>query len=72
MRYTTREMEGLAIYWAIGQFDMFLKGTKFIVKTDHKSLLALPKGRGYATRLDKWFANLESNYSLANLSKRQR
>ena len=68
VRYTTREMEGLAIYWAIGQFDMFLKGTKFIVKTDHKSLLALPKWRGYATMLDKWFANLESNYSFRLIS----
>src|SRR6185437_13673334 len=60
-------MEGLAIYWSIGQFDMFLKGTKFIVKTDHKSLLALAKGRGYSTRLDKWSANQESNFRLISV-----
>src|SRR6185437_14724340 len=32
-RYTTREMEGVAIYWAIGQFSPFLLGRKFTVQT---------------------------------------
>src|SRR6185437_12082469 len=60
--YPVREQEGLAVYWAIENLRPLLQSRKFTVKTDHKSLLALPRSRGTSSRLDKWFSKLEADY----------
>ncbi|XP_039438143.1 uncharacterized protein K02A2.6-like [Culex pipiens pallens] len=58
-RYSVLDKEALAIYWAIGRFDMYLRGKFFVVLTDHKPLVKI-----FATesapneRQQRWVLNL--------------
>ena len=61
-RYSTNELELLAIVWALEHFKYYLYGNKFILQTDHQALLsALKNNRGiktYQSRLSRWVDRL--------------
>jgi hypothetical protein len=42
-RYSTIHKEALAIKWGIEHFKQYLTGVRFLVQTDHRPLMALPK-----------------------------
>ena len=49
-RYSTNELELLAIVWALEHFKYYLYGNKFTLQTDHQALLsALKNNRGNRT-----------------------
>lgn len=57
--YSVIHREALAIYWATQKFYQYLKGTKFILQSDHKPLLAIfGENKGIpqmaAGRLQRW------------------
>jgi len=53
--YSTIEQECLATVWAIQQFQNFLYGKEFVLKTDHQPLLYLGKAQyGQNGRLMRW------------------
>ena len=61
-RYSTNELELLAIVWALEHFKYYLYGNKFTLQTDHQALLsALKNNRGnktYQSRLSRWVDRL--------------
>ena len=61
-RYSTNEIEFLAIVWALEHFKYCLYGDKFTLQTDHQALLsALKNNRGnktYQSRLFRWVDKL--------------
>ena len=61
-RYSTNELELLAVVWSLEQFKYYLYGTEFILQTDHQALLsALKENRGnktYQSRLTRWVDRL--------------
>ncbi|KAL7293237.1 hypothetical protein TKK_0013377 [Trichogramma kaykai] len=68
--YSVIHKEALAIYWSVNKFFQYLKGTHFILSTDHKPLLALlgaEKGipQMAAGRMQRWAYFLNGfNYTL--------
>src|SRR6185437_4125866 len=66
IRYSVRELEALAIVWAIDKFSTYLRPKKFVVWTDQPSLQwllkqDLPKGRllNWAHRLRQYDFTIE-------------
>ena len=61
-RYSTNELELLAIVWVLEHFKYYLYGNKFTLQTDHQALLsALKNNRGnktYQSRLSRWVDRL--------------
>ena len=61
-RYSTNELELLAVIWSLEHFKYYLYGSQFILQTDHQALLsALKENRGnktYQSRLTRWFDRL--------------
>ena len=57
-RYSTNELELLAVVWAVEHFKHYLHGQEFKILTDHQALLsALNENRGnktYQSRLTRW------------------
>ena len=57
-KYSTNELELLAIVWSCEQFRTFLLGNHFVILTDHKAIIsALKTNRGnktYQSRLTRW------------------
>ncbi|XP_023248186.1 uncharacterized protein K02A2.6-like [Copidosoma floridanum] len=68
--YSVIHKEALAIYWGVTKFYQYLKGTQFLLETDHKPLLAsLGEEKGIpqmaAGRLQRWAHFLSGfNYTL--------
>ena len=58
--YSTREQEALAILFAIDEFNDFVKGRRFTVITDHRSLSWLMKVPILKGRLLNWAYKLRS------------
>ena len=56
-RYSTNELELLAIVWALEHFKYYLYGNKFILQTDHQALLSALKNnrrnKTYQSRLSR-------------------
>ncbi|OMH84444.1 Retrovirus-related Pol polyprotein from transposon [Zancudomyces culisetae] len=59
--YSISHLEGLAVVWAVVKFKYYIWGRKFIIKTDHKSLLNLFNGKELTGRVARW-AMLLRNY----------
>ena len=61
-RYSTNELELLAVVWSLEHFKYYLYGSQFLLQTDHQALLsALKKNRGnktYQSRLTRWVDRL--------------
>lgn len=71
--YSAIHREALAIYYGVTKFHQYLYGHKWILKTDHRPLIALfGEHRGipamYANRLQRWAAYLSSfNYVIQHI-----
>ncbi|KAL5509594.1 hypothetical protein EMCRGX_G004988 [Ephydatia muelleri] len=64
VRYSTVEKECLAIKLGMETFRVYLLGRKFIVETDHRSLVWLNKLKESNSRLTRWSLALQPfNYS---------
>ena len=71
-RYSTKELELLAVVWSLEHFKHYLFGTEFTLQTDHRALLtALNKNRGnktYQSRLTRWVNRLlPFNFNLEHI-----
>lgn len=53
-RYSTIELELLAIIWSIEHFRSYLYGRKFFIFTDHKPLIYLFGNNNMSARLHRW------------------
>ena len=58
IKYSTNELELLAVIWAVDRFKHYLLGKEFVIATDHKALTsALGEHRSnktYQSRLTRW------------------
>ena len=58
IKYSTNELELLAIVWSCEHFRTYLLGTRFVILTDHKAIIsALNETYGkksYQSRLSRW------------------
>ena len=52
--YSTIEKEGLAVFWALQKFHIYLYGREFTLRTDHKPLLYLGQADRLNPRLKRW------------------
>ena len=71
-RYSTNELELLAVVWSLEHFKHYLYGTEFTLQTDHRALLsALNENRGnktYQSRLTRWVDRLlPFNFNLEHI-----
>ena len=61
-KYSTDELELLAVVWSLEHFKYYLYGSKFELQTDHQALLsAVKNNRGnktYQSRLTRWVDRL--------------
>jgi hypothetical protein len=54
-RYSQTEREMLAVVWATEHYHLYLYGAKFVVITDHKTLLGIFKShKPTSPRIDRW------------------
>ena len=54
INYSVIEREGLAVYWALQKFFIYLYGRHFTLRTDHKPLLYLGQADKLNPRLKRW------------------
>ena len=54
VNYSAIEKEGLAVYWALQKFQIYLYGRHFTLRTDHKPLLYLGQSDKLNPRLKRW------------------
>lgn len=63
LNYSITEKELLAAMWAMEQLHYYLYGRKFILRTDHKAILAYnAKGEVSSRRIERWHYRLQ-NYA---------
>ena len=75
-RYTTNELELLAVVWSLEHFKHYLQGSEFTLQTDHQALLtALKENRGnktYQSRLTRWVDRLlPFNFDIEHIPGKQ-
>ena len=71
-RYSTNELELLAVVWSLEHFKHYLYGTEFTLQTDHRALLTVlnenPGNRTYQSRLTRWVDRLlPFNFNLEHI-----
>ena len=59
-RYSTVEKECLAIKLGVEAFRVYLLGRKFVIQTDHRSLIWLDRLKEKNARLTRWSLSLQS------------
>ena len=61
-KYSTNELELLAVVWAVDRFKHYLLGKEFILATDHKALTSAlgeyKSNKTYQSRLTRWVDRL--------------
>ena len=61
-KYSTNELELLAVVWAVDRFKHYLLGKEFILATDHKALTSalgeFKSNKRYQSRLTRWVDRL--------------
>ena len=61
-KYSTNELELLAVVWSVDRFKHYFLGKEFVIATDHKALVsALDENRSnktYQSRLTRWVDRL--------------
>jgi hypothetical protein len=63
LNYSITEKELLAAMWAMEQLHYYLYGRRFVLRTDHKAILAYnAKGEVSSRRIERWYFRLQ-NYS---------
>ena len=72
-RYSTNELELLAVVWSLEHFKHYFYGTEFTLQTEHRALLpALNENRGsktYQSRLTRWVDRLiPLNFNLEHIT----
>ena len=58
-RYSASEVECLAVVDSVRHFEVYLQGTEFKIRTDHKALLAVKKNAILNSRLRRWILFLQ-------------
>ena len=53
-RYSASEVECLAVVDSVCHFEVYLQGTEFKIRTDHKALIAVKKNAILNSRLIRW------------------
>ncbi|CAF1370955.1 unnamed protein product [Rotaria sordida] len=66
-RYSTTELEALAIVWAITTLRPYLLGKDFRIETDHCPLCQFHKKRSRNGRLDRWAIEILSEYNITEI-----
>ena len=61
-RYSQTEREALSVVWACEHFDIFIRGSKFTITTDHKPLLTLWDKPNPPASIGRWALRLQ-NYN---------
>ncbi len=56
--YSTTDRESLAIVLACRQFNHYLWGTKFIIRTDHRPITAVFRQRTKSPRMNRWMLEM--------------
>ena len=58
LKYSTNELELLAIVWACEQFRTYLLGKRFVILTDHRAIISVLNEtygkKSYQSRLSRW------------------
>ena len=61
-KYSTNELELLAVVWAVDRFEHYLLGKEFVIATDHKALTSAfgehRSNKTYQSRLIRWVDRL--------------
>ena len=58
-RYSQTEREALAVVWACEHFDLYVRGNKFKIFTDHKALTYIWKKPRPPLRIERWGLRLQ-------------
>lgn len=59
LRWTVTEQEFWAIIYCLRKFETYLRGSKLIIKTDHKALTFVRTWKLYNSRITRWILYLE-------------
>jgi hypothetical protein len=66
-RYSTTELEALAMVWAITKLRPYILGKDFKIETDHCPLCQFHKKRSRNGRLDRWAIEILSEYNITEI-----
>ncbi len=58
VRYSTTDRKALAIVLACRQFNRYLRGTKFIIRTDHQPITTVFRQRTKSPRMNRWMLEM--------------
>ncbi len=58
-RYSATDREALAIVLACRQFNSYLWGTRFTIRTDHQPVVSLFKHRTKSPRMNRWILEMK-------------
>jgi hypothetical protein len=67
MRYSTTELEALAMVWALKKLRAYVLGREVEIETDHYPLCQFHKGRSRNGRLDRWAVEMLSEYNITEI-----
>ncbi len=58
VRYSATDREALAIVLACRQFNHYLWGTRFVIRTDHQPITTVFRQRTKSTRMNWWMLEM--------------